>query len=107
MPDWKGRIGRHLDDLVRQVVPEARRAVRWNSPFYGIEGNGWFLSLHCFTTYVKVTWLNGAHLDPPPPDTSKHEQVRYMSIGEDDEIDDAQIREWLSQAASIPGEGMF
>lgn len=107
MPGWKGRIGRHLDDLVREVVPGARRAVRWNSPFYGIEGNGWFLSLHCFTSYVKVTWLNGSHLEPPPPGTSKHEHVRYLDIAQDDDMDDDQIRDWLRQASSIPGDATF
>ena len=107
MPDWKGRIGRHIDDLVREVVPDARRAVRWNSPFYGIEGNGWFLSFHCFTRYVKVTWLNGGELDPPPPGTSKYEHVRYLDIAEDDDIDDERIRDWLRQASSIPGEATF
>ena len=107
MPEWKGAIGRHLDDLVREVVPDARRAVRWNSPFDGIDENGWFLSFHCFTRYVKVTWLNGAHLDPPPPDTSKHEAVRYLNIGEHDELDDEQLRDWLGQAASLPGEDTF
>ena len=107
MPGWKGVIGRHLDDLVREVVPDARRAVRWNSPFYGVEGNGWFLSYHCFAHYVKVTWLNGARLEPPPPASSKHEHVRYSNIGEHDEIDDEQIRSWLRQAASRPGDDTF
>ncbi|WP_436794912.1 DUF1801 domain-containing protein [Actinospongicola halichondriae] len=107
MPEWKGTIGRHLDGLVREVVPEAVRAVRWNSPFYGIDGNGWFLSMHCFTKYVKVTWLNGGALDPPPPGTSKYEHVRYLDIGEHDGIDDAQVRDWLRQAAAIPGEATF
>lgn len=107
MPEWKGRIGRRLDDLVREVIPEARRAVRWNSPFYGIEGSGWFLSFHCLTRYVKVAWLNGGALDPPPPETSKYDHVRYLHLGPDDEIDDGQIRDWLRQAAAIPGEDTF
>lgn len=107
MPEWKGRIGRHLDDLVREVVPDARRAVRWNSPFWGIEDQGWFLSIHCFTKYVKVTWLNGGSLEPPPPGTSKYDHVRYLDIGEDDDIDDDQLRDWLRQAAAIPGEETF
>lgn len=107
MPGWKGRIGRHLDALVDEVVPDARKAVRWNSPFYGIEGNGWFLSYHCFTKYVKVTWLNGSQLDPPPPERSKDERVRYLHIGEDDEIDDDQLRSWLRQAADLPGDETF
>lgn len=107
MPEWKGGIGRHLDGLIREIVPHARCAVRWNSPFYGIDGNGWFLSLHCFAKYVRVTWLNGGDLDPAPPGTSKYDYVRYLDIGEDDEIDDDQIRRWLRQAASIPGDETF
>lgn len=107
MPEWKGQIGRHLDGLVREVVPDARRAVRWNSPFWGVDGNGWFLSIHCFTKYVKVTWLNGGSLEPPPPETSKYDHVRYLHIGEDDDVDEEQVRDWLRQAAAIPGDGTF
>lgn len=107
MPDWKGEIGRHLDELVDEVVPDAARAVRWNSPFYGVDGNGWFLSLHCFTKYVKVTWLNGAQLDPLPPGTSKHERVRYSNITAVDDIDDAQFKDWIRQAAQAPGDPLF
>ncbi|MGA9276863.1 DUF1801 domain-containing protein [Ilumatobacter sp.] len=107
MPDWKGEIGRHLDALVDVVVPDVRKAVRWNSPFYGVDGNGWFLSLHCFTKYVKVTWLNGAQLDPLPPVTSKDERVRYSNIAAVDEIDDDQFRDWIRQAAEAPGDELF
>ena len=107
MPGWKGEIGRRLDRLVGEVVPDARRAVRWNSPFYGVDGAGWFLSLHCMTRYVKVTWLNGSELDPPPPVESKQERVRYLHLGEDDQIDDARIREWVRQAAVLPGDDLF
>ncbi|MGB3412809.1 MAG: DUF1801 domain-containing protein [Microthrixaceae bacterium] len=107
MPAWKGEIGRQLDDLVREVVPQARRAVRWNSPLYGIDGSGWFLSYHCFAKYVKVTWLNGGELNPPPPEKSKYEHVRYLHIAEDDRIDDKQIRDWLRQAAALSGEDTF
>lgn len=107
MPDWKGEIGRHLDGLVDDVVPDVRKAVRWNSPFYGVDGNGWFLSYHCFTKYVKVTWLNGSQLDPPPPVTSKDERVRYSHIAADDDIDDAQFRDWIRQAAHAPGDDLF
>lgn len=103
MPGWKGAIGRHLDDLVNEIVPDARKAVRWNSPFYGVDNNGWFLSYHCFTKYVKVTWLNGARLDPPPPLDSKDESVRYLNITENDNLDDDQLREWIRQAAALPG----
>lgn len=107
MPDWKGTVGRRLDELVTEVVPEVRKAVRWNSPFYGVEGSGWFLSFHCFTSYVKVTWLNGALLEPPPPVASKQARVRYLHIGEDDDVDDDQLRDWIGQAARLPGEDMF
>ncbi len=107
MPDWKGEIGRYLDDLVNDVVPEVRKAVRWNSPFYGIDDDGWFLTYHCFTKYVKVTWLNGAQLNPPPPVTSKDERVRSLHLGEDDDIDDAQPRDWLRQSAALPGDPIF
>jgi len=107
MPEWKGEIGRHLDDLIDETVPEVRKAVRWNSPFYGIDDNGWFLSYHCFTRYVKVTWLNGARLDPQPPLESKQEQVRYLNIGENDDLDDDQLRDWIRQAAALPGDDLF
>lgn len=107
MPGWKGEIGRRLDDLVEEVVPDARKAVRWNSPFYGVEGSGWFLSYHCFTKYVKVTWLNGSRLEPPPPEKSKYEHVRYSNIGEHDEMEDDQLRDWIRQAAAVPGDDTF
>lgn len=107
MPDWKGRIGRRLDDLVEDVIPEVNKAGRWNSPFYGVENNGWFLSYHCFAKYVKVSWLNGARLQPPPPVASKHDQVRYLHIAEHDDIDDDQLRSWIRQAASLPGDTAF
>jgi hypothetical protein len=107
MPDWKGDIGRHLDRLIAEVVPHARKAVRWNSPFYGVPDNGWFLSFHCFTKYVKVTWLNGADLDPPPPLPSKVERVRYLHIAADDVIDDDRLADWIRQAAQAPGDDLF
>ena len=107
MPGWKGKIGRHVDELVRDVVPDVRTAVRWNSPFYGIEDNGWFLSFHCFAKYVKVTWLNGAELDPQPPEPSKWERLRYSNLREDDDLDDEQLRVWIRQAADLPGDENF
>ena len=107
MPEWKGEIGRHLDTLVREEVPDVRHAVRWNSPFYGLEDNGWFLSFHCFARYVKVTWHNGAQLDPLPPEESKHPGIRYSNIAQHDTTDDDQLRDWIRQAASIPGEQTF
>ena len=107
MPGWKGEVGRHLDALITQEVPTVRHAVRWNSPFYGIDGSGWFFSMHCMTKYVKVTWLNGGELDPPPPEMSKHRRVRYSNIREDDVIDDDQFRDWIRQAAAVRGDEMF
>jgi hypothetical protein len=107
MPHWKGEVGRHLDDLINEVVPDVRKAVRWNTPFYGMEGNGWFLSIHCFTKYVKVTFLNCAHLDPAPPVSSKYDHVRSLHIAASDDIDDAQLEDWLRQAASAPGDNTF
>lgn len=107
MPGWKHDVGRKLDALVERTVPDVRKAVRWNSPFYGIEGQGWFLSYHCFAKYVKVTFLNGASLEPPPPVESKHEKVRYFHIHEDDEVDEKQLADWIRQASEQPGDDMF
>lgn len=107
MPGWKQDVGRRLDTLVEESVPEVRKAVRWNSPFYGIEGEGWFLSFHCFTKYVKVTFLNGGSLQPPPPVESKHELVRYLHIHEDGDFDEDRFVEWVKQASEFPGENLF
>jgi hypothetical protein len=107
MPGWKRDVGRRLDALVEQTVPNVRKAVRWNSPFYGVEGKGWFLSFHCFTKYVKVAFLNGASLRPLPPVESKHQTVRYVHIHEDDQIDEALVANWIRQAAELPGENLF
>ncbi|MEM8834277.1 MAG: DUF1801 domain-containing protein [Planctomycetota bacterium] len=107
MPGWKSAVGRELDALIERRVPNVRKAVRWNSPFYGIEGRGWFLSVHCFTKYVKVTFHNGSSLDPPPPIESKHEFVRYLNITEDEPTDEAQLSSWIDQAARLPDEELF
>lgn len=107
MPGWKREVGRALDALVVRTVPDVRKAVRWNSPFYGIEGRGWFLSFHCFTKYVKVTFLNGALLRPPPPVTSKHEAVRYFHIHEGDDVDTPELARWIRQASQEEGERLF
>ena len=107
MPDWKGDVGSLLDSLVVATVPDVRKAVRWNSPFYGVEGNGWFLSFHCFTKYIKVTFLNGDSLDPPPPVDSKHQEVRYLHVSEDEPLDEAQFTDWVRQASALPGEALF
>jgi len=107
MPGWKREVGRYLDALIERSVPHVRKAVRWNSPFYGIEGQGWFLSFHCFTRYIKVTFLNGGSLRPVPPVTSKYEHVRYFHIHEGDEPDEGLLVSWLEQASGLPGEEMF
>lgn len=107
MPDWKQDVGRHLDNLIGRTVPSVSKAVRWNSPFYGIEGNGWFLSFHCFTKYIKITFLNGSSLDPLPPLESKHESTRYFHIHENDNIDDALLTSWIKQASELPGDPLF
>jgi len=107
MPEWKSAVGSPLDALIMKSAPEARKAVRWNSPFYGIEGMGWFISFHCFTKYIKVTFLNGGSLNPPPPVESKHDDVRYLHIFEDEDLDEAQFAEWIIQASALPGENLF
>ncbi|MBX3627188.1 MAG: DUF1801 domain-containing protein [Rhizobacter sp.] len=103
MPDWKRNIGRQLDALIERSVPGVRKAVKWNSPFYGVEGQGWFVSYHCFTHYVKVTFFRGTSLDPLPPGESKTAEARYLDIREDGIPDEAQLASWLKQAAAIPG----
>lgn len=107
MPEWKGDVGRLLDTIVVATVPDVQKAVRWNSPFYGMEGRGWFLSFHCFTKYVKVTFLNGASLEPPPPVDSKHPDVRYLHVSEEEPLDEAQFTAWVNQASRLPGEAHF
>ena len=103
MPEWKRDVGRRLDALIVGSVPNVRKAVKWNSPFYGIDGQGWFLSFHVFTRYVKLTFFRGAALQPMPPGASKHKSVRYLDIHEHDELDETQLRRWLKQAAAMPG----
>jgi hypothetical protein len=107
MPGWKRNLGRRLDALIAGAVPGVRRAVRWNSPFYGIEGQGWFLNFHCFTKYVKVAFFRGTSLRPLPPGKSKHKEVRYLDIREGDQLDEAQIAGWVKQASQLPGWGEF
>lgn len=107
MPDWKSEVGQHLDALVMQTVPNVRKAVRWNTPFYGIEGQGWFLAFHCITKYVKVTFLNGALLTPLPPIESKDPNTRYFHIHEGDDFDEEQMVDWIKQASELPGDKLF
>jgi hypothetical protein len=103
MPDWKRDIGRWLDALIVRNVPNVRKAVKWNSPFYGIEGQGWFLGIHTFAHYVKVTFFRGTSLRPVPPGPSKHKEVRHIDIREGDTLDEAQMATWVKQAAALPG----
>lgn len=105
MPGWKSDIGRRLDALIQRTVPDVRKAVKWNSPFYGVddEEQGWFLSFHCFMKYVKVTFFRGASLRPVPPGPSKHKDVRYLDIYEN-QFDEAQFIDWVEQASKLPGE---
>lgn len=106
MPGWKRDVGRRLDALIVRSVPGVRKAVKWNSPFYGIDGQGWFLSFHCFTRYVKVAFFRGTSLRPLPPGESRHKEARYLDIHEHDEIDEAQLADWVTQASRLPGERM-
>ena len=103
MPGWKRGVGRRLDALIVRTVPDVRKAIKWNSPFYGIEGQGWFLNFHCFTNYVKVGFFRGSSLRPVPPGESKHKEVRYLDIRADDQLDEAQMATWIRQAAALPG----
>jgi hypothetical protein len=107
MPGWKREVGQQLDALIARSVPKLRKAVRWNSPFYGVEGQGWFLSFHCFAKYVKVTFLRGTALRPMPPVESKDPNTRYLHIHEHEELDEKLLRSWLKQAAKLPGDPLF
>ena len=103
MPGRKRDVGRRLDALIVRTVPGAHKAVKWNSPFYGVEGEGWFLSFHCFTKYVKVAFFRGAALRPAPPGESKHKDVRYLDIREDEPLDEKRMAAWIRQASKLPG----
>ena len=101
MPGWKRHVGRRLDALIVRTVPKLNKAVKWNSPFYGVEGQGWFLNFHCFTKYVKVAFFRGASLRPLPPGESKHKDVRYLDIREEDRLDEALFAKWVRQASKL------
>jgi hypothetical protein len=103
MPGWKSDVGRRLDALIVRTIPGVRKAVKWNSPFYGVEGEGWFLNFHTFTNYVKVAFFRGTSLRPVPPGASKHQEVRYLDIREYDPLDEAQMASWIRQASDLPG----
>lgn len=103
IPGWKRDVARRVDALIARTVPRVRKAVKWNSPFYGVEEKHWFLSFHCFTHYVKVAFFKGASLDPLPPGTSTQKDVRYLDIREGDTIDEALLASWIKQASKLPG----
>ena len=103
LPGWKRAVGRRLDRLIVQTVPGVRKAVKWNSPLYGVAGRGWFLGYHCLTKYVKVSFFRGAALTPLPPGASKQKDIRYLDIFEDSELDEELLKEWIRQAAALPG----
>lgn len=105
IPGWKQDVGRRLDAAITAAVPGVRKAVKWNSPFYGVEGRGWFIGFHCFAKYVKVTFFRGASLRPLPPGESKSKEVRYLDIREADRVDESLLRSWIRQAAAMPGWG--
>ena len=106
MPGWKRSPGECLDRLIVRIVPDVHKAVKWNQPFYGFEGEGWFMAFRCFTKYVQLQFFRGTSLDPEPPKASKHAEVRYLDIHEDDELDEDQVRSWIEQASTLPGEKM-
>jgi hypothetical protein len=103
MPGWKRDVGRRLDALIVRTVPGVHKAVKWNSPFYGVEGQGWFLSFHCFARFVKVAFFRGASLRPPPPGDSKQKDVRYLDLRENDRLDEELVESWIRQASRLPG----
>jgi hypothetical protein len=106
MPGWKSDVGRRLDALIERAVPGVTKAVKWNSPLYGVEGRGWFLGIHVFTKYVKVTFFRGTSLRPVPPGESRQKEVRYLDIHEGDRLDEAQLHDWVKQASQLSGERM-
>ena len=106
MPGWKRDVGQRLDDLVVRTVPDVRKAVKWNQPFYGREGEGHFFSFRCYTDYVQFQFFRGTSLEPMPPKASKHEGMRYLDVHEHDELDMDRLRSWLEQASRLPGEKM-
>jgi len=107
MPGWKRDVGRRLDALIVRTVPGVYKAVRWNTPFFGIDGQGWFLGFHCITKYVKVAFFRGTSLRPVPPGESKQKEVRYLDIYEDDQLDEELVTSWIRQASQLPGENLF
>lgn len=105
MPGWKKRVGQQIDALVTATLPDVHKAVKSNSPYYGVPGQGFFLSLHCFPKYVKVAFLRGAYLQPHPPGVSTNPEARHLDIHKDDVLDEARFCEWVRQASAMPGKG--
>jgi len=103
LPGWKRDVARRLDALIVRTVPNVRKAVKWNSPFYGIEGKGWFVSVHCYTKYLKVAFFSGTSLHPMPPGESKNHSARYLDIHEQDPLDPKLVGGWMKQASKLPG----
>ena len=106
MPGWKRDVGQRLDAIIERAVPDVRKAVKWNSPFYGVDDDGWFLNVHCFTKYVKVSFFRGSALNPVPPVATKSPNVRCVHIFEEDGLDEAQFADWVTQASRLPGESL-
>lgn len=106
MPGWKQDIGKRLDDMIVSIVPDVHKGVKWNQPLYGRKDDGWFLSFRCYTAYVQVQFFRGTSLEPMPPKSSKHAEIRYFDIREDDELDEEQLRSWIEQASQLPGQKM-
>jgi hypothetical protein len=106
MPGWKRDLGERLDGLIVRTVPEVHKAVKWNQPFYGNEGDGWFVAFRCYTKYVQLQFFRGMSLEPEPPKGSKHPEVRYFDIHQGDELDEKQLESWIEQASKLPGERM-
>ena len=104
MPGWKRSVGEQLDSLIGRVVPDVHKAVKWNQPFYGLEGEGWFVAYRCFNRYIKVTFFRGTSLDPVPPESSKVPETRYFHIHENEDLDEPQFAAWIEQASNLPGE---
>ena len=106
MPGWKRSVGERLDRLIERTLPRVHKAVKWNQPFYGHAGDGWFLAFRCYTNYVQLQFFRGASLDPVPPKASKHDEVRYLDIYEHDELDEERLVSWIEQASDLPGVRM-
>ena len=104
MPGWKRQLGEYLDDLIVRTVPDVHKAVKWNQPFYGFAEEGWFVAFRCYTKYVQLTFFRGTSLEPVPPKASKHPEVRYLDIHEEDDLDEDQLVSWIRQASNLPGE---